>query len=176
MNASCFGNSIFDPSSSIRTCVPFLNRSSGAMIEHATKAAYDYHHPGAARPCPRAAGNRRGGGGAGSGDREVRCTLFAQVEVGLFVVVRANFLVSPKRVDVVTVNGESVLVVEVSRKSRNVRKTPVYTYINLTYSRCTSSLPSCLWSLRIFPYHPSSHALRFFITLQVQQSCNSTNG
>ena len=44
---------------------------NGGMTEHATKAAYDNHNPGAARPCPRAAGNRRGRGGAGSGDREV---------------------------------------------------------------------------------------------------------
>ena len=29
-------------------------------------------------------------------------------------------------------------------------------FFNLTYSRWTSSLPSCLWSLRIFPFLPGS--------------------
>ena len=43
---------------------------------------------------------------------------------------------------------------------------PPYIYIfffNLTYSRWTSSLPSCLWSLRIFSSLPGSR-LTFFLS------------
>ena len=36
-------------------------------------------------------------------------------------------------------------------------------FFNLTYSRWTSSLPSCLWSLRIFPSLPGSR-LTFFLS------------
>ena len=42
-------------------------------------------------------------------------------------------------------------------------------FFNLTYSRWTSSLPSCLWSQRILPSLPV-HALQFFIAMQVQHS------
>ena len=49
-------------------------------------------------------------------------------------------------------------------------------FFNLTYCRWTSSLPSCLWSLRYLHLSPV-HALRFFIAMQVQHSYNSsTNG
>ena len=49
----------------------------------------------------------------------------------------------------------------------------IFFFINLTtYSRWTSSLPSCLWSLRIFPSLSPVHALRFFIAMQVQQLVN----
>ena len=49
-------------------------------------------------------------------------------------------------------------------------------FFNLTYSRWTSSSPSCLWSLRIFPSLPGSR-LTIFIAMQVQHSYNSsTNG
>ena len=34
--------------------------------------------------------------------------------------------------------------------------------LNLTYSRLTSSLPSCLWSLRIFPSLPDSRLTIFY--------------
>ena len=52
----------------------------------------------------------------------------------------------------------------------------IYIYINLTYSRWTSSLPSCLWSPRIFPSLPGSR-LTIFIAMQVQHFYNSsTNG
>ena len=45
---------------------------------------------------------------------------------------------------------------------------------NLTYSRRTSSLPSCLWSLRIFPSFPGSRLTTFlsrckFSTLTTRQ-------
>ena len=47
---------------------------------------------------------------------------------------------------------------------------------NFTYSRWTS-LPSCLWSQRIFPSLPGSHLTFFFVAMQVQHSYNSsTNG
>ena len=36
-------------------------------------------------------------------------------------------------------------------------------FFHLTYSRCTSSLPSCLWLQRIFPSLPGSR-LRFFLS------------
>ena len=36
-------------------------------------------------------------------------------------------------------------------------------FFNLTYSRWTSSLPSCLWSLRIFPSLPGSHPSDFLL-------------
>ena len=50
-------------------------------------------------------------------------------------------------------------------------------FFNLTYSRWTSSLPSCLWSQRIFPSLPGSRLTIFFIAMQVQRSYNSsTNG
>ena len=39
-------------------------------------------------------------------------------------------------------------------------------FFNLTYSRWTSSLPSCLWSQRIFPSLPDS-CLTIFIAMQV---------
>ena len=47
-------------------------------------------------------------------------------------------------------------------------------YFNLTYSRWTSSLPSCLWSQRIFPSHPGSRLPTFlsrckFSTLTTRQ-------
>ena len=35
-------------------------------------------------------------------------------------------------------------------------------FFNLTYSRWTSSLPSCLWSLRIFPSLPGSRLTIFY--------------
>ena len=35
-------------------------------------------------------------------------------------------------------------------------------FFNLTYSRWTSSLPSCLWSLRIFPSLPGSRLTMFY--------------
>ena len=44
-------------------------------------------------------------------------------------------------------------------------------FLKLTCSRWTSSLPSCLWSLRIFPSPPGSR-LTIFIAMQVQQSYN----
>ena len=37
-----------------------------------------------------------------------------------------------------------------------------YFFFNLTYSRWTSSLPSCLWSLRIFPSLPGSRLTIFY--------------
>ena len=40
-------------------------------------------------------------------------------------------------------------------------------FFNLNYIRWTSSLPSCLWSLRIFPSLPGSR-LTIFIAMQVQ--------
>ena len=40
--------------------------------------------------------------------------------------------------------------------------THIYIYFNLTYSRRTSSLPSCLWSLRIFPSLPGSRLTIFY--------------
>ena len=53
----------------------------------------------------------------------------------------------------------------------------IYIYTNLTYSRWTSSLPSCLWSQRIFPSLPRFTPYIFFIAMQVQHSYNSsTNG
>ena len=36
-------------------------------------------------------------------------------------------------------------------------------FFNLTYSRWTSSLPSCLWSLRIFPSLPGSRRTIFYL-------------
>ena len=47
-------------------------------------------------------------------------------------------------------------------------------FFNLTYSRCTSSLPSCLWSKRIFPSLPGSRLTIFlsrckFSTLTTRQ-------
>ena len=47
-------------------------------------------------------------------------------------------------------------------------------FFNLTYSRWTSSLPSCLWSLRIFPSLPGSRLTIFlsrckFSTLTTHQ-------
>ena len=47
-------------------------------------------------------------------------------------------------------------------------------FFNITYSRCTSSLPSCLWSLRIFPSLPGSRLTIFlsqckFSTLTTRQ-------
>ena len=47
-------------------------------------------------------------------------------------------------------------------------------YIHLTYSRWTSSLPSCLWSQRIFPSFPGSRLTIFlsrckFSTLTTRQ-------
>ena len=38
----------------------------------------------------------------------------------------------------------------------------IYFFSNLTYSRWTSSLPSCLWSLRIFPSLPGSRLTIFY--------------
>ena len=38
----------------------------------------------------------------------------------------------------------------------------IYLFIHLTYSRWTSSLPSCLWSLRIFPSLPGSRLTIFY--------------
>ena len=38
-----------------------------------------------------------------------------------------------------------------------------FSFFNLTYSRWTSSLPSCLWSLRIFPSLPGSR-LNIFLS------------
>ena len=35
-------------------------------------------------------------------------------------------------------------------------------FFNLTYSRWTLPLPSCLWSLRIFPSHPGSRLTFFY--------------
>ena len=37
-----------------------------------------------------------------------------------------------------------------------------FLFFNLTYSRWTSSLPSCLWSLRIFPSLPGSRLTNFY--------------
>ena len=42
-----------------------------------------------------------------------------------------------------------------------------FSFFNLNYIRWTSSLPSCLWSLRIFPSLPGSR-LTIFIAMQVQ--------
>ena len=47
-------------------------------------------------------------------------------------------------------------------------------FFHLTYSRCTSSLPSCLWSQRIFPSLPGSRLTIFlsrckFSTLTTRQ-------
>ena len=39
----------------------------------------------------------------------------------------------------------------------------MYVFFHLTYSRWTSSLPSCLWSQRIFPSLPGSR-LTFFLS------------
>ena len=50
-------------------------------------------------------------------------------------------------------------------------------FFHLTYNRWTSSLPSCLWSQRIFPSLPGSRLTIFFIAMQVQHSYkSSTNG
>ena len=38
----------------------------------------------------------------------------------------------------------------------------LFFFFNLTYSRWTSSLPSCLWSLRIFPSIPGSRLTIFY--------------
>ena len=38
----------------------------------------------------------------------------------------------------------------------------LYFFFNLTYSRWTSSLPSCLWSQRIFPSLPGSRLTIFY--------------
>ena len=38
----------------------------------------------------------------------------------------------------------------------------LFFFFNLTYSRWTSSLPSCLWSLRIFPSFPGSRLTIFY--------------
>ena len=38
----------------------------------------------------------------------------------------------------------------------------LFLFFNLTYSRWTSSLPSCLWSLRIFPSLPGSRLTIFY--------------
>ena len=46
-------------------------------------------------------------------------------------------------------------------------------FFHLTYSRWTSSLPSCLWSQRIFSSLPGSR-LTIFIAMQVQHSYNSS--
>ena len=51
------------------------------------------------------------------------------------------------------------------RASFNSSKPPqlyIYIFLNLTYSRWTSSLPSCLWSLRIFPSLPGSRLTIFY--------------
>ena len=50
----------------------------------------------------------------------------------------------------------------------------LFLFFNLTYSRWTSSLPSCLWSLRIFPSLPGSRLTIFlsrckFSTLTTRQ-------
>ena len=37
-----------------------------------------------------------------------------------------------------------------------------FSFFNLTYSRWTSSLPSCLWSQRIFPSLPGSRLTMFY--------------
>ena len=37
-----------------------------------------------------------------------------------------------------------------------------FSFFNLTYSQWTSSLPSCLWSLRIFPSLPGSRLTIFY--------------
>ena len=39
---------------------------------------------------------------------------------------------------------------------------PSFFFFNLTYNRWTSSLPSCLWSLRIFPSLPGSRLTMFY--------------
>ena len=54
------------------------------------------------------------------------------------------------------------------------RRTCFFSFFNLTYSRWTSSLPSCLWSLRIFPSFPGSRLTIFlsrckFSTLTTRQ-------
>ena len=38
----------------------------------------------------------------------------------------------------------------------------IYLFLNLTYSRWTSSLPSCLWSLKIFPSLSGSRLTIFY--------------
>ena len=43
-----------------------------------------------------------------------------------------------------------------------------FLFFNLTYSRWTSSLPSCLWSLRIFLSLPGSRLTIFFMTKYYQ--------
>ena len=69
----------------------------------------------------------------------------------------------------------------VVRRSSSPNSTPFFFFyflsvFNLTYSRWTSSLPSCLWSLRIFSPLPGSR-LTIFIAMQGRQSYNSsTNG
>ncbi|CAN0352158.1 unnamed protein product, partial [Ascophyllum nodosum] len=54
-------------------------------------------------------------------------------------------------------------------RSSRERKKPFlcitfFFFFNLTYSRWTSSLPSCLWSERIFPSVPGSRLTLFFLS------------
>ena len=53
--------------------------------------------------------------------------------------------------------GESIQVLLRRRDSRVV----LFFFFHLTYSRWTSSLPSCLWSQRIFPSLPGSRLTIF---------------
>ena len=77
---------------------------------------------------------------------------------------------------VVRPESESYRLYCIYEYSRSSSKQYTFKKKKLTYSRWTSSLPSCLWSLRIFPSLPGSR-LAFFIAMQVQQSYNSsTNG
>ena len=51
----------------------------------------------------------------------------------------------------------------------------IFILIHFTYSRWPSTLPSCLWSLRIFLPLPGSRLTIFsFIAMQVQHSYNSS--
>ena len=45
---------------------------------------------------------------------------------------------------------------------QTVHEHSFFFFFNLTYSRWTSSLPSCLWLLRIFPFVPCSRLTIFY--------------
>ena len=56
-----------------------------------------------------------------------------------------------------------ILVTKTSDQARQRGHTFFFFFFHLTYSRWTSSLPSCLWSQRIFPSLPGSR-LTFFLS------------
>ena len=71
-------------------------------------------------------------------------------------------------------NWESVCDICPSKQLQSTFFLFLFFFFNLTYSRWTSSLPSCLWSLRIFPSLPSSRLTIFlsrckFSTLTTRQ-------